>query len=142
MKKEVLVAILIGFGVGLFITGGIYYTQNNLKQTNQILSPIADKKPQTVVPEKIPSILSLTSPLDESISNQPTVPVIGNTSPSAWVVILTEKGELVVQADAKGNFETSINLISGENEIEVQSINDKGEAVSKTITVVYSTAEI
>jgi hypothetical protein len=142
MKKEVLVAILIGFGVGLLITGGIYYTQNNLKATSQIVSPIADEKPKTIAPESIPSTLSLTSPLDESISNQATVSVIGSTSPSAWVVILTEKGEEAVQADSKGNFEKDISLISGENEIEVQSINDKGETVSKTITVVYSTAEI
>jgi len=144
MKKEVLIAIVIGLGVGLLITFSVYYAQRYLKEVNQIQSPLSEKEKAgaSVTPTEILPSLSLTSPIDESISKEAKISVIGITSPSAWVVVLTEKGELTVQADTKGNFETSISLISGENEIEVKSFGDKGEVTSKTVTVVYSTVEI
>ncbi len=143
MKKEVLTAIVIGFVIGLLITFGVYCAQRYLKQAGQILSPLADKSgAQSTTSPEIISSLSLTSPLDESISKEAKISVIGITSPLSWVIILTEKSEVAVQADDKGNFETGISLISGENEIEVKSFGDKGEMVSKIVTVVYSTAEI
>lgn len=143
MKKEVLTAIAIGLGIGLLLTFGVYYANRYLKEANQIQSPLSEKeKTGAVTPTEILPSLSLTSPIDESISKEIKISVIGITSPSAWVVVLTEKGELTLQADVKGNFETNISLVSGENEIEVKSFGDKGEMVSKTVTVVYSTAEI
>ena len=142
MKKEVLIAIAIGLGIGLLITFSVYSAQRYLKEVNQIQSPVSEKATGSITPSEILPSLSLTSPIDESISKEAKISVIGITSPSAWVVILTEKGELTVQADTKGNFETSISLISGENEIEVKSFGDKGEVTSKTVTVVYSTVEI
>lgn len=66
----------------------------------------------------------------------------GVTTPASWIVILGEKGEKVVQADEKGNFETDLLLVSGENEIQIKAINEKGEEIVKTVTVVFSTAEI
>ena len=136
-------AILIGFGVGLLITFGIYYANKSLKESRQIKSPIADIEQTTPTPSaEISSTLTLVSPLDESISKENKVSVSGATSPGAWVLLLTETGEKVLQANDKGEFETEVFLISGENEIQVQSLNDKGESVSKTVTVVYSTAEI
>lgn len=144
MKKEVLTAIFLGFAIGLLITFGVYSAKRSLKEANQIQSPLSEKEKAGAIvtpPEILPS-LSLTSPIDESISKEAKISVMGTTSPSSWVVVLTEKGELTVQADTKGNFETTISLISGENEIEVKSFGDKGEVVSKTVTVVYSTAEI
>jgi len=142
MKKEVLIAIAIGLGIGLLITFSVYSAQRYLKEVNQIQSPVSEKSGASVTPTEILPSLSLTSPIDESISKEAKISVIGITSPSAWVVVLTEKGELTVQADTKGNFETSISLISGENEIEVKSFGDKGEVTNKTVTVVYSTVEI
>lgn len=144
MRKEVLIAIIIGFGLGLLITFGLYYAQNSIKEAGQIQSPLAETK-ETNVPTSSPEIapiLSLTSPIDDSISKENKISVSGTTSPLSWILILTEKGEKLIQADQKGNFETEANLISGENEIEVRSYSDKGEVTSKTSTVVYSTAEI
>lgn len=142
MRKEVILAIVIGFGVGLIATFGIYNTQKSLKESSKIQTPLASEESNPTPGPMVSQSLSLASPLDESISKENKVPVSGTTTPSSWVIILTEKGEKILQADKKGNFETEVLLISGENEIEFQAISDTGEKATKTITVVYSTAEI
>ena len=143
MKKEVVLAIIIGFGIGLAATFGIFNARKALKEAEQIQTPQASSEENKInSPISTVQILSLASPLDQSIVKENKIAVSGTTSPSSWIVILAEKGEKLIQADKKGNFETEISLISGENEIEVQAISEAGEKTSKVITVVYSTAEI
>lgn len=48
----------------------------------------------------------------------------------------------MIQADNKGSFETDLLVVSGENEIIVTAVDEKGEEIKKTVTIVYSTAEI
>lgn len=140
MKKEVILSIVIGFGIGLIATFGVYTARKTLGGGNQILSPAASNP--DITPISVARSLSITSPLDQSISKEPKTKISGNTNPLSWIVILGAKGEKIIQADSKGGFETEILLESGENEIEVQSISDSGDKVSKVITVVYTTAEI
>lgn len=144
MKKEVLISIIIGVLIGLVVTFFVYKTQFSGNDTNaRIISPLSDNKTPEASPTPFSSqILSLISPIDQSISKENKITVSGVTTPSSWVVILGEKGEKVVQADNKGSFETELFLALGENEIQVRAISDKGEEINKTVTVVYSTIEI
>ncbi|MGI5826354.1 MAG: hypothetical protein ACOX50_02985 [Patescibacteria group bacterium] len=141
MKKEVILSIVIGFGIGLIATFGVYTAKRTLGDSSQILSPLASNPDITPVSSS-QQTLNLTSPLDQSISNESKTQVSGSTTPFSWIVILGEKGEKITQADSKGNFEAEILLDSGENEIEIQSISDSGDTISKVITIVYTTAEI
>lgn len=146
MKKEVLLAIIIGFGLGLVITFGVYNARKSMQQEgSQIESPQGEVTETEV--SATPTIiilpsLSIVSPIDQSITKEAKIPVSGVASPSSWILILAEKGEKVIRADDKGNFETEVSMISGENEIQVISFTDKGQESSKIVTVVYSTAEI
>lgn len=142
MKKEVVLSIVIGFGIGLIATFGVYWARRSIKEANLIQSPLASQERQNENSSPTAQSLSLASPLDQSISQTSKVSLSGTTNPSSWVVILTEKEEKIIQADKKGNFETEISLVGGENEIRVEAIAENGEKESKTITVVYSTAEI
>lgn len=143
MKKEVLLAILIGIGLGLLITFGLYTARKSIKQAGQIVSPLVENKNNNAnsSQEIVPSF-SLLSPIDQSISKEGKTSIVGSAAPSSWIIILTETGEKMVQADQKGSFSTEVFLVSGENEIEVKTISDKGDIVGKIVTVVYSTAEI
>ena len=142
MKKEVILSIVIGFGIGLVATFGFYTARKTLGNTNQILSPIASSADITPVNNNQHQTLNLISPIDQSISKESKIKVSGTSAAHSWIVILAEKGEKVIQADSKGDFETEILLDSGENEIEVQSISDSGDKVTKVVTIVYTTAEI
>ncbi|MCL5090899.1 MAG: hypothetical protein M1514_02720 [Patescibacteria group bacterium] len=141
MKKEVLLSILIGFGIGLIATFGLYNARKSIQTANQIESPLADNSSSPTSTPVSPA-LSLISPMDESLVNDSKITLSGICPPSSWVAIITEKGEKIIQADKKGNFETEVNLVSGENEIEVNSVSENGDTITKTITVVYSTVEI
>ena len=143
MKKELIISIIIGFGLGLLITFGVYKARMAVKEQAKIVSPLAEEEQQSPAKqENVFQNLSLVSPIDQSILKEPKVVISGVTSPSSWITILAEKGEKVIQADKKGNFETEIGLISGENEIEIHSVSETGEEVIKIITVVYTTTEI
>ncbi|HUV72084.1 MAG TPA: hypothetical protein VMW25_03675 [Clostridia bacterium] len=142
MKKEVVLSVVIGFGIGLVATFAIYYTRTSIKNASQIQSPLALGENQEQKEVSTTQVLSLASPLDQSISKTAKTTLSGTTTPSSWVAILTEKGEEIIQADKEGNFETEISLIGGENEIRVEAFSENGEKAARVITVVYSTAEI
>jgi len=147
MKKEVLLAIIIGFGLGLVITFGIWQANKALKQVapKQALPPSQvqekEKAPSPTPPP--PQIsLTITSPEDNSIINKEKIDISGKTSSKATVVITYEEGEKIIEADENGNFTSEITLVGGANEITVSAYDEKGNEASKTLNLVYSTAEI
>jgi len=141
MKKEVLIAIIIGFALGLVITFGIRTANKALKET----APKQEAQVEIEEPAPTPTaglLLTITSPEDNSISDQETIEVSGKTSTEAVVVILYPKGEKILEADEKGNFSTEISLAGGNNEIEISAHDLEGNDASQVLTVIYSTAEI
>lgn len=142
MKKELLISIIVGFCLGLLITFGIYNFNKKTNDNVSFLSPLVENEKSQEPPKKISQTLTLVSPFDQSISSEAKTVVSGITSPLSWVIILAEKGEKTIRADEKGNFETQINLISGENEIQINAILESGQVLTRSVTVVYSTAEI
>lgn len=142
MKKEVLIAIIIGFGLGLVITFGIWMANKSLKESApEKTAPLTQETP-TSQPEKIELSLILDSPQDGLVYDQSTIQVEGVSAPKVVVVILYPEGEKILEADEQGKFETEIELDSGINEIKISAYDQNGNQVEKTLTVVYSTAEI
>jgi hypothetical protein len=141
VKKEVLIAIIIGFGLGLVITFGIWTANKALKKVPPTPAPPEEA---VATPTPAPEELSLiiTSPEDESISAEEKIEVVGKTALQATVVILYQEGEKIIQADGEGNFSSEITLVGGSNQIEITAYDQDGNEVGKTINVVYSTAEI
>lgn len=141
MRKEVLIAIIIGFGLGLVITFGIWTANRALKKAPSVPGPTEEV---ATTPTSAPQEFSLmiTSPEDESISDKEKIEVAGKTAPGVTVVILYQEGEKIIQADSQGNFSSEITLVGGANQIEITAYDQDGNEVSKTINVVYSTAEI
>jgi len=143
MRKEVLVAITIGFILGLVITFGIWTGNKTLRETiskKEVPSPqVTEEKLPTPTPQ---NLLVITSPEDNSLSNKEKISVSGKTLGGATVVVLYEEGEKIIEADEQGNFDTEITLVGGANEITIYTYDENGNEVSKTLNVVYSTAEI
>jgi hypothetical protein len=139
VKKEVLIAIIIGFALGLVITFGIWTANRALKTS----APQEEKtlSEETTTVNNIFS-LSINSPEDNSISSEEKIEVNGVTAPKAIVVVLYPEGEKILEADEEGQFSTEITLAGGANEIKVSAYNQEGNEEQKILTVVYSTAEI
>lgn len=143
MKKEVLVAIIIGFGLGLVITFGIWTANKALKETGPKKEATPEQATEETIPTPTPThIIVINSPEDNSISNKEKIEITGKTTPTATVAILYEGGEKIIEADSEGGFSVEISLIGGSNEITIVAYDPEGNEASKTLTVVYSTAEI
>ncbi len=143
MKKEVILAISIGFALGLIITFGIWTANQSLKNLPQP-SPKA-----SVPPSPTPSNsqitnnqLTINTPDDEALVSTNTITVSGTTTPVATLLIVSENGEQTTLADASGNFSLDVDLITGFNTITVYSYSTDGNEASKSLIITYSTAKI
>lgn len=139
MRKEIVIAIIIGFGLGLVITFGIWTANRALKEAppeEEVSSPAEEITP-------VPTFsLIINEPQDNSISSEEKITISGTTASEAVVVILYQEGEKILEADKDGNFETEITLAGGANEVKVSAYDSEGNEASQTLTIVYSTAEI
>lgn len=149
MKKEVFLAIAIGFALGLVITFGIWTANKSLATMNKGVAPtptvtVADPK---VTPKATPAAtaqtgLAIDVPADEAFTNSNTTAITGRASANATIVIAYEGDEQIVLADGSGNFTANIALIAGYNQITVTAFDAAGKSVSQTLIVTYSTATI
>jgi len=142
MRKEVIIAICIGFVIGLIITFGIYTANRALKQQSQ---PIAElPKPEASSPPTVAlgPILEISEPENNLVVKKNKITVSGKTDPKITIAVLAEDYEEILFSDEEGVFSTEIPLTGGANEIKVVAINKNGEKEEKVITVVYTTAKI
>ncbi|MCD6225816.1 hypothetical protein J7J95_01910 [bacterium] len=146
MKKEIFLAILIGIVFGLIVMFGWEVKKKHLPSS--FPSPTPTIAPSlSVTPSSQEStqektlFLSLDSPEDESISSQEKITLKGKTIPLATIIVISEEEENILVANENGEFESTISLSPGPNEIEVSAYDEEGKVVKKTITVTYSTAK-
>lgn len=143
MKKEVLLAIIIGFALGLVITFGIWTANKAIKQS----APKQEVAQEQVEEEPTPTpksnlLLEISSPEDNSLISQEEITISGKTNPQNTVVILGPEQDQIIEADSNGNFESKTTLVGGSNELEIFAYDQLGNEISQTLTVVYSTATI
>jgi len=151
MKKEVFLAITIGFILGLIITFGIYTANQSLKnipsgsQPSPTSEPAqADAATATPAPTLKPGDFSLTitEPVDEALLTQNSVTLKGKTAASAVVSILSETGQTQTVANASGDFSAAVSLEGGFNRIVVTAHNKDGKSATQSLMVTYTTAQI
>jgi hypothetical protein len=143
MKKEIIIAIIIGFALGLLITFGIWTANKAIK--NKPTTPAEETDlitPTEPTPAATEFSLTIISPEDDSLINTNKVELKGSTVANALIVIAEENGEKIIEADEEGSFATELVLIAGTNEIKITAFNSEGDEVSKTLSLVYSTKEI
>lgn len=136
MRKEVLVAILVGILLGSLVAFGIW-------RANILLG---DKKEKTVEVFPTPfeqeisgSQLVITQPEDSTVVSVDKVLVRGTASAGSTVVILAQSGEYIVEVKGDGSFDQEVGLEGGANEITVIAYDASGNESKQVLTMVYST---
>lgn len=125
MKKVIGILIIIGV-----LVGGWYF----ISQKGEGLR----ETPQYEKPQEIKEIeLNILEPKDGLVTNSESIVVRGVTTPFADVFI----NDVELQADAQGNFQTSITLDEGENIIAIAANNEEGKVAEKEITVTLELPE-
>lgn len=150
MRKEVILAIAIGFSLGLVITFGIWTANKSLK--NQGLDrPLPTPTAQTVSSSPPPAgepspvsnfPLSVSSPEDEALFNTSKITLTGKTAAAATVAVAFEDSQTIVSADANGDFTAAVNLVGGYNVIRVTAFDTAGNRAEQLLTVTYTTTKI
>jgi hypothetical protein len=135
MKKEVVVAVLIGLILGLIITYGYYRAQTASTFTQ---TPDLTATPEPTADTTQLGNLVLHSPQDETLTDNPDLQIAGTTDPNSFVVIFVNDDESITTADESGNFSLSAKLKQDANIISVYSIDEDGKTSSVERTVVYS----
>lgn len=149
MKKEVIIAIAVGFGLGLIITFGIWTAQKSLKKIKApTLLPTPSPVSQVASPSPTPPVVAnsslvVTSPEDESLVNTDTINITGKASPKSVISVTFEDGQMLAEADSVGNFTVGVDLIGGYNTIVVTATDPlTGIESGQTLVVTYSTAKL
>ena len=137
MKKEFLLAIIVGLVMGLFITYGIYYSQKSEEQT-QITTTIEElEKNESSTEPEVNGLVTIYNPIDESIIEDNSTTVTGKTIAEAFVIIFVNDDPIITQADETGNFSKEVNLNDLANIIRVHAIDEDGQdyVVERTVVV-------
>lgn len=136
MRKEVLLAILVGASLGLLITFAVYRSQRNVSdaQKDQVQDVISS---QSTDEQESSGQLSITSPEDNLIIDSQRLIVSGTTQANNSVVIVLNDLEIITNADESGNFSKEIRLDRGANVLSIYSISQDGllTRVDRTVIV-------
>ncbi len=147
IKKEIIVAVIIGLFISLLIGGGIYRAKQvfNQHQTKTKSSP----NPSTTTEVNLAQdkqnhqlFLKITSPQNNSVSKKNTITLTGETLPNTYIAIVTDKSEYLIVPNKIGQFSQQIKLIKGANLIKITVYTKTGEHQSQTLNLVYTDAKI
>lgn len=134
MRKEVLLAIIVGIILGAVILFGI-------RLANESSSPETPGQNGNVVPTPTTTAsetLSIITPVNHSVTDEKTVTLTGKTDPGATLAVVSEEDDLIIEAGPEGTFSAQINLISGENIITVSQVLKDQKISSVSVSIIQT----
>lgn len=140
MRKEVIIAIVIGIAFGLLITFGIYQANQTADSIDQGKTAVNNPSPTPQTPQD--RLFTLLSLEDGDILSTPTATISGNLKANTHLVIISENDEIFVTADKNGNYSEEIELNSGANTIKLTAITTEGLKEERELILVYTTASL
>ncbi len=141
VKKEATVAVVIGLILALVVTGGVLRARHALQNIKlpSLGSNISKNTDKTAQNTEL--FLDLTTP-DNSVSQEAKMTLTGKTLPGTYIAILGEKAEYLIVPNDLGSFSQEITLVKGANTIKISVYQADGKKLEKTLSAVYTTAEI
>jgi hypothetical protein len=132
MKKETIIAIILGIVAGISIAAVVIIQSRNSSGSNGdvILEGVS---PTTIIDRNETSPLLIAEPDTEAVVETSTITLKGSGPENALIVIHTPSQEYVFK-NTKTNFSQKLALMPGENAIRVTSY-DKKNVDSRTLTI-------
>jgi hypothetical protein len=93
--------------------------------------------PQSASDSVTPLFLTLNSPTADTQATNDKVVVKGKTLPNTTVVLFNETDEATLDSNAKGEFEGTLLLSEGENNLIITAFAENGEEKTLNLTVDY-----
>lgn len=133
MKKEVLIAILIGLTFGLIITYGVYRMRLALTRDSTNVSVETSPVPS---PSTTATTISILHPEDGIIQAEKELTVTGTSTPDSYVVLFVNNEDYISTADQTGSFSFNVILNSGGNVLKVHAVSSDGTTTVLERTVI------
>jgi hypothetical protein len=143
MRKEVVFAIIFGLILGGVIIFGIQIankTTQKAASTSPSPTPLVNNQTITPTPEELP--LVITSPLNNSVVNLPTVTITGKTFKNGLIAATTNDNEILAKANEDGSFSFDFPLVGGDNQIKIEAKSTEDKPATINLLIIYTTAKI
>ena len=139
MNRDAIIATIIGFGIGLGITGIFLFGPKLIKYLHNMPTISFPKK--APLPTPTPPNLSLTidAPIAESIEASNSVLVSGSAPKDSLLILEGPLEEIVLKPNGDGKYAGKVTILEGKNELFVTSY--VGGTPSSQSVVVYYTPE-
>ena len=143
MKKEIIIAIVVGLFIGLIFTLGISTANKAINQQKaKKLTPKESGNSLTSTNNNQQKTLTITSHENFDLINQSEISLSGIAWPKAVIALIAENQTKLIQADAEGIFIFKFNLIKGFNEITLIATDETNATKTENIVLTYSTSKI
>ena len=141
MNRDAIIATVVGFGIGLVITGIFLLGPNLVKFLPKLSFPdlgsLMSQTKTTPTPSPAPVTLTIDAPLPESIDVEGSALVSGTSPAHSLVVIEGPENEIVVAANGDGKYAGKVSLLEGKNDIVVTSYADN-KSLHQSVAVFYT----
>lgn len=143
MNKDALLATLIGFIVGLVITGIILLGPSLIVRLPKITLPTIALPTKSIIPTPEPEsqefTVTIDSPLADTIESTDDLLVSGTAQKGATVIIQTDADDEVIIAGDDNKYAGKVMLVEGKNVLTVTAYLENRQA--KEERIVYYTPE-
>lgn len=136
MKKEVLIAILIGFGLGLTITYGVYRVRLAMQGDTPSIEQIVNTTPTPSSEDQ--SVIAIHNPENGTIQSENSTKVAGTTIANAFVVLFVNNQDYIQMSDDSGNFSFEVDLDDGSNVVTLHVLDEDGKASTAERTIIVT----
>jgi hypothetical protein len=123
--------------IGLIFISWLYFFLQDESQDNK---QFAGRGPLTAEPASL--TLEVHSPMDDLLSFKSEVAISGITQKNSQVLLSSQAHDLVVKADASGNFSADFPLELGVNTVTIAVFDDTGDARTIEKSIYYSKEKI
>lgn len=154
INREIVIAITLGFAIGLVVTYGIWTANHSLKQ-QQVASPSgnntssestisvnvddSESPDQTASTGNNGSEFTVMQPQLYTLTDQATYTISGFVPNDQTIIVLSESGQTTVTPEKDGEYIAEIKLITGVNYITIFAVDSQGKSQRIDRTIVLST---
>lgn len=144
MRKEILLAIIVGIAVGLGLTFGLYLVRQRLDDSSTVrtIEESRQGSNDSTLSQESNQSLVVQQPEADLFVSEAELRVVGRAIPNSYIVILVGTDEFITTADSDGDFSQTIQLTAGGNRVTVVATSPDGMQETVVRSVVFSEANL
>jgi hypothetical protein len=143
MRKEILLAIIVGILVGLGLTFGLYLLRQQLGDNSTVDTIEQSRQGDATLPtEENLGTLIIQQPAVDMYTQEQELRIVGRAVPMSYIVALVGPEEFITTADDDGDFSLTVKLVAGGNRVSIVATSPDGSQETVVRSVVYSDVDL